>query len=334
MTGWRSRLTLGLAALAALTGTASPASADPAAPHHRLFAFQDPRISESSGLVDRGSVVFTINDSGDGPFVYAVHPRTGATVGVTTYSSDDVTDVEAIAPGRGGAVWVGDIGDNRASRSDISVYRVHPSARGDQTVTAPRYDLAYPDGARDAEALLVHPHTGRVFVVSKSVFGGTVYVAPRRLRTGAPSVLRPFARVDGLVTDGTFLPDGRHVVLRTYGSASVYTFPDFRLVGTVRLPAQRQGEAITVSADGRVLVSSEGVHSPVLEMTLAQRLLGSRPAPGATPVAPSPTPAPAKHGLNPPASPGEWLRAGAVAAGLLVVGYAATRLSRVRGSRR
>ena len=333
MTGWRSGL--GAAAVAlALTGTASPASAERGLSHHRLFAFQDPRIGESSGLVDRGSVVLTINDSGDGPYLYTVDARTGATSAVTTYSTDDVTDVEAVAPGPGGIVWVGDIGDNRSARSGISVYRVRPSLHGHREVAAPRCDLGYPDGARDAETLLVHPRTGRLYVVSKSVFGGTVYVAPRHLATGSPNALRPFARVDGLITDGSFLPDGKHVVLRTYGSASVYTFPDFRLVGTVRLPAQRQGEGISVSADGRVLVSSEGVHAPVLEVTLPGRLLGASPPSGPGPAAPTPTPAPSAHGLNPPATPGQWLGAGAVAAVLLLVGWGATRLSRVRGSRR
>ena len=50
----------------------------------------------------------------------------------------------------------------------------------------------------------------------------------------------------GLVTDGTFFPDGRHVLLRTYGTASVYTFPGFAPAGTVTLPPQPQGEGISV----------------------------------------------------------------------------------------
>ena len=39
--------------------------------------------------------------------------------------------------------------------------------------------LSYRDGPRDAETLLVHPTTGRVYVVSKSLLGG---VALRRAR--------------------------------------------------------------------------------------------------------------------------------------------------------
>lgn len=331
MTGWRSVL-VPAACLAALVGTASPAAAR-VAPHHRLFTLRDTDIIESSGLVDRGDRVFTINDSGDGPVVYGLDPRTGATVSRTTYSSGEVQDVEALAPGSRGALWVGDLGDNRGNRDDVAVYRMHPARSGDVTVGSTRYGLTYPDGPRDAETLLAQPGTGRVFVVSKSVFGGTVYAAPRRLRAGADNRLRPFAKVDGLVTDGTFFPDGRHVLLRTYGTASVYTFPGFRLVGTVRLPSQPQGEGISVGVHGRVLVSSEGVHTPVLRVTLPAALLRSRaghaprgPAPDTKP-APAPRPRPVSRDLW------DWLEIGAVVAAVAALAVGTVRLSRI-GSRR
>ena len=41
--------------------------------------------------------------------------------------------------------------------------------------------LEYPSGPADAEALLAHPDDGRLFVVTKDVFGGTVL---RRARGG------------------------------------------------------------------------------------------------------------------------------------------------------
>jgi hypothetical protein len=331
VTGWRSVLLLA-GCLAALAGTASPAAAR-TAEHHRLFAFTDGDIIESSGLVDRGDRVFTINDSGDGPVVYGVDPRSGATVSRTTYSSGQVEDVEALAPGPGGALWVGDLGDNRANRDDVSVYRMRPARSGDVTVPATRYGLTYPGGARDAETLLVQPRTGRVFVVSKSVFGGTVYAAPRRLHQGTDNRLRPFARVDGLVTDGTFFPDGRHVLLRTYATASVYTFPDFRLVGTVRLPSQPQGEGVSVGPHGRVLVSSEGLHTPVLEVSLPARL--THPRHGAAPSGPAPDtkPAPPPQSRAPARDAWDWLEIGLVAVGVAGLAAATVRLSRVRPRR-
>src|SRR5205085_6520149 len=126
----------------------------------------------------------------------------------------------------------------------------------------------------------------RVFVVSKSPFGGTVYAAPRTLRGDAENRLQVFAHVAGLVTDGTFFPDGKHVLLRTYGTASVYTFPAFQPVGTVTLPAQSQGEGISLSATGRVLVSSEGAGTDVLRVDLPRAL--TTPGPGASPATTGP----------------------------------------------
>ncbi len=263
-----------------------------------LFSFGDREITESSGLVDRGDVVFTVNDSGSAPVLYGVDAATGQTVSRTTFSTEEVRDVEALAPGRGGTVWVGDIGDNLAARDGIALYRVRPGTDGAQ-----RIDLTYPDGPRDAEALLAHPRTGRLYVVSKTVFGGTVYAAPPGTRTGAATRLRRFARVSGLVTDGAFFPDGRHVVLRSYGTATVYTFPDFAPTGSVDLPAQRQGEAISVSAGGRVLLSSEGVGSQVREIALPAGLTAPPQASEAaseSPGPPSSDPSSPEEGLSGP----------------------------------
>jgi hypothetical protein len=101
-----------------------------------------------------------------------------------------------------------------------------------------------------------------------------VYAVPATTPGGPdrPLRLRRFAQVPGLVTDGAFFPDGRHVLLRGYGGATVYTFPDFAPRGTVVLPPQRQGEAVAIGAEGRILLSSEGLHAPVLEVELPPAL--------------------------------------------------------------
>jgi hypothetical protein len=171
-------------------------------------------------------------------------------------------------------------------------------------------------------------------VVSKSVFGGTVYVAPRHLRgSGAANRLRVFARVRGLVTDGTFFPDGKHVLLRTYGTASVYTFPSFGPVGTVDLPAQRQGEGISVSPRGRVLLSSEGVRADVLQVTLPGRLTRPAATASATPLAPTPA-APTEQARPPARTAEDWGWIALVATAVGAVGYLSLRGARLRSPRR
>ncbi|GAB2873350.1 hypothetical protein [Nocardioides pacificus] len=236
-----------------------------------LFSFADPEIVESSGLVATDGLVVTVNDSGDAARAFVVDPGSGETVGVTRWDpgTDDgrPDDVEALAPGPDGTVWVGDIGDNGASRDSIQVVRV-PVGRGELWGSEPVIDLVYPDGARDAETLLSHPVTGRLFVVSKSVFGGTVYAAPPRLDPAAPNRMRAIGPVIGIATDGAFFPDGRHLIVRSYTGATVYTFPQLAEVGSMDLPDQEQGEGIAVDRRGRVLLSSEGLAAPVLELRL------------------------------------------------------------------
>jgi len=209
--------------------------------------------------------VVTVNDSGDSGRVFAVDPATGETVGVTSWDAEP-TDVEALAPAGPGHVWVADTGDNRHVRDSIEVLRV-PVGRGDSSVRPTSYELVYPDGAHDAEALVRHPLTGRLHVITKGVFSGTVYAAPPRLRADRPNALVAVGEAPGIVTDATFLPGGGGVVLRTYTSAHLAAYPSWEPVSSWDLPDQDQGEGLALA--GRdLLVSTEGARSQVLRVPL------------------------------------------------------------------
>ena len=99
-----------------------------------------------------------------------------------------------------------------------------------------------------------------------------MYAAPSALRADAPNRLRLLGEAPGIVTDGAFFPDGRHLLLRNYGRAFVLAFPSLDLVGSFDLPAQKQGEGIAVAPDGSVYVSSEGVRSPVLRIAVPDEI--------------------------------------------------------------
>lgn len=233
----------------------------------------DPRIDEASGLVDLGQELVTTDDSGDAGVLYVLDQRC-RTVGTRTYAgsggADGARDVEALAPAGQGHVWVGDIGDNLSSRDDVVVRRV-PVGRGDRRVDVSSYRLVYPDGAHDAETLLRAPGTGRLYVVTKQLLSSQVYAAPRRLDPDGPNRLEPVARVSLTPTDGAFLADGRRVVLRGYDRASVYAVPGWRLIGSVRLPEQPQGESLAAGPGDRIRIGSEGTDQPVLDVGLPAR---------------------------------------------------------------
>jgi hypothetical protein len=248
-----------------------------AAPPDPVFTVRDERIDENSGMVDLGDLTVVTNDSGDTGRVFVLD-RTGRTVGVTTYG-DDARDVEALAPGGGRSVWVGDIGDNDEERDHVTVRRIG-IARGDRTVTPASYRLVYPDGAHDAETLLRDPTTGRLYVATKGLLGGAVYAAPSSLHRGT-NRLTKVAPVSVFATDGSFLSDGAHVLIRGYTTLSLYSFPAFRMLGTVDLPEQPQGESLSVGPGDRIRIGTEGKDEPVLPVTLPADL-AAQLAPPAT----------------------------------------------------
>ena len=313
-----------------LLGTVAVGSSDESAEADVAFRFEDVAIVESSGLVVQDGLFLTTNDSGDSGRVFAVDPASGRTVGVTRWA-DEPVDVEALAPAGSGEVWVGDIGDNPGGRATIEVARI-PVGTGERDADPTAYSLTYPGGPRDAETLLAHPVTGRLYVASKNVFGGALYAAPERLDGSTPSRMTRLGRVLPIATDGAFFPDGRHLVLRDYGRAVVYTFPDLEVVGEVDLPEQQQGEGIAVDGEGRVFVSSEGRRAPVLEVALpteVAEVLAGVPAGTETaatpPSTPSPTPPPgSREDVELPQGPPEerpvwpWFLTGWLGLGVIV----------------
>jgi len=254
-----------LAALVATPFVVGVLAAPADKPAHPVFTFQDPQIDESSGLVVRDGLFVTVNDSGDTARVFAVDPATGRTVGHTTWEAQP-TDDEALAPAAHSTdVWVGDIGDNLADRDSVTITRV-PTGRGELSGAVASYDLRYPDGAHDAETLMVDPVTGQVLIASKDIMG-SIYAAPEHLTSGT-NELKKVGEAPGIATDGAFFPDGKHLVIRNYDTATFYTYPGLKEVGEMGLPAQQQGEGVAVTADGEVYVCSEGVDSPVLRVAI------------------------------------------------------------------
>ncbi|MFF0307152.1 hypothetical protein ACFYSC_06975 [Streptosporangium sp. NPDC004379] len=246
-----------------------------------LFTFKDRRITESSGLAvspTHPDVYYTHNDSSAGPVFYAVGPA-GRTRATFTLRGASARDWEGMAaskdPGTGrGVLWFADIGDNfDGAWPDVSVYRVdEPAAMRDATLPAVRYRFRYEDGKHNAEGVMVHPRTGRLYVVTKQ-FAGGVYAAPKRLRTDRINVLRRVGSAPIMATDAAYAPDGSSFVIRTYFSATVYRAPGEE-ISRVSMPPLEQAESIAYTPDGRALLTgSEGVGSPVYRVPLPERVL-------------------------------------------------------------
>ncbi|MGW0869767.1 WD40 repeat domain-containing protein [Streptomyces sp. NPDC002740] len=252
---------------------ASTAPAAYAADGDKGFTIEDPRITESSGLAasrQHPGIYWTHNDSDDGPYLYAVDSATGKTVARLTLTGVGTPrDVEAVSIGPGNEIWVGDIGDNLGGTWQyVWIYKLpEPKELVDRTVKATQYVVKYSDGARDAESLLVHPKTGRVYIIDKKEDGGHLYEGPAELSASGANIFRPVAAVDLWATDAAFSPDGTQLAVRGYFGGISYAWNGGRIKreGRLDVPLQRQGESVSYSADGtKLLYGSEGSGSSVV----------------------------------------------------------------------
>jgi hypothetical protein len=262
-------------------------------PGTQLCTLSDARIAESSGIAvgTVGDRLYTHNDSGDIARFFELD-RSCNTVATILLPGVQARDWEDISRGPGGTLWLGDIGDNSGIRGrGILVHKVAEpaaAARGTVRERPVSYRLRYADGPHDAEALLVHPRTGQLIVVTKSFAGGTVYGAQLPLRTDRPNVLRRALRVAvPEVTGGDISPDGRHVVLRNYTAAYEWDVKGDDVVAALRgepkripLPASGQGEGISYTPDGEgLIISSEGQGAPVQELRRTAPAVAASPRP-------------------------------------------------------
>lgn len=296
---------------AVLAATCPPATAAPAP----LFRLSDPRLAEASGLAvghRSPGVLYVQDDSGAGPQFYALDAATGAVRAVCTVPDAQNVDWEDLAtgPDRAGdwSVWLADIGDNRAVRSEVRIYRVpEPAVGSGSALTTGRPDvwrLRYPDGPHDAESLVADPVGRRLYVITKALFGQSeVFEVPpnpdpdriqpmvrvgsiRFTLTGTPGGPNPVGQLTA--TGASMAADGTLLAVRTYTDAYLWPVGGGRVAEALRgqpvrlpLPAQSQGEGIAV-ADGALLVDSEGVGSPVYRVPLPASLL-AQPSPSSSP---------------------------------------------------
>jgi len=266
-----------------------------------VTTIKDKSVSESSGLVASRTTpgaYWTHNDSGDGPFIYAFDTR-GDSFGTFRVTGAQSRDWEDIAAGPGpqpnkSYLYIGDIGDNNAIRPEVIVYRVaEPSLsatsrqftkkRPGSTEPADAIRLKYPDGKHDAEALLVHPRTGNLYIVTKVLIANSaVYEAVAPFTAGQSITMRRIGEVrvpslfGGVITGGSISPDGRRVALCDYfqgyeivlpaGSSNFDDIWKQRMVG-FDLGKRKQGESITYRRDGKALLAtSEGKQSPLIQV--------------------------------------------------------------------
>ncbi|WP_017574458.1 hypothetical protein [Nocardiopsis kunsanensis] len=266
-----------------------PRGGEPPEGSETAFEFQDPLVSESSGIAPslrHEGVWWTHNDSGlHEPRVYAVD-EDGETLATLTLNVE-LRDWEAVTVAEGPdgkpQIHIGDIGDNFGGGwPDIRVYRFpEPETLADAAIDPTALTLAYEDGGRDAESMMIDPRDGRLYLASKE-FSGGLYAAPEELDPEGENVLERIESAPLFATDAAFHPDGTRYVIRTYWGATVYDSTDGvpgDAIGSFDLPEMDQGESIAFTPDGTALMAgTEGEHAPVWRVPLADEFLSEEDA--------------------------------------------------------
>jgi hypothetical protein len=284
---------LAVAALAQAPGaSAAPAAADPV-PGKPVCTITDERLTEISGMVATSGGYVVVNDSSEVESrrkIFFLDGKCKVKDGDAVSYPSRPRDPEDIAQATDGTIWVADIGDNPDAaerRSTIALWRL-PKGADEPSI----FRMKYPDGPRDAEALLL-AGDGTPVIVTKEAGKAGLYTPAGPLAKGQTVALRrageftvpktttsnPLAAVGRLVvTGGANAPDGGRVVLRTYADAFEFDVSNGNVVeaitkGTPRitpLPDEPRGESITYSADGKsFLTVSEAEGPKILQYTPA-----------------------------------------------------------------
>lgn len=200
-------------------------------------------VGEASGIAASRTdpdLYFVVDDAAGTDEILAVRSD-GTLVASITVDGMSVDNAEALSAGvceAGSArrcLYVGDIGGN-AGRRTVTVHRLaEPTVPLPASTAADRWKYRYPDGAYDAEAMLV-TDAGDIVVVTKPE-GGTlphrVYVGPpgggelvlhSSFRPPAPISARQSRLVGNVVTDAARAAGA--VLLLTYDQVVEYRSPD------------------------------------------------------------------------------------------------------------
>ena len=255
----------------------------------RDTALGDSELHEPSGLAASrvNADVQYVHSEAEVEGMVAVSTKDARVLGKYDVAIPEQWDWEDIATGpcpSGRCIFAGDIGRSNGKPNPPSTFAVYRVAEPDLaagetsgTLTGDWFRFRYPDGPHNAEALMVHPGTGRLYVVTKEKDGRSgVYAFPATLPAPSATTVTTLTEVATLdvptwsgdllnlhagtwfaqVTAATIHPAGNRFLIRTPYAVYEYrgaTFEDALDADPVKLTAptgEGQGEAIEYAPDG------------------------------------------------------------------------------------
>lgn len=277
----------------------------------RSYSMREPGdlVESSAAVISPGQpdIVFTINDSGNDPVLFAMDTL-GNLRGRWKIEGASNNDWEAASRGpctraaptinpTSHCLFIGDVGDNGEGRKIVTLYQVpepllsRELSRG--SLPATKLVFRYPDSPHDVEAMYVGPE-GTTYLITKRPLKDVAGALRRSLVFGIPQAawagrdtviatlldsLQIVPGSSGLrrITDASLSADSRWLAVRTYGQ--VYVFAVDSTTGRVRnevAPAtcnvedveSKHGEGIAWFGTGtQLLLTNEGRNAPMHRIT-------------------------------------------------------------------
>lgn len=231
-------------------------------------------LKGASGIAGSKSVPQTLwveEDSGNPPQLYSLN-YDGSIRKKVYIKGTANRDWEDIARS-GDTLYVAETGDNNQVYTGYAIYKfAEPAADADTVYTFKKISFKYPDGAHDAEALLVDPSTRDIYVITKRDNPSRLYKIqfPYSTTTNI-AVMAGQLSFNGVVS-AALSPDGKEILVKTYTNLYHYKTDGKSIEAALQsapamLPytAEPQGEAVTFAQDnsGFFTLSEKGLGSTV-----------------------------------------------------------------------
>ena len=268
---------------------------------------------ESDGLVEcsglepsmlAGDLLWAINDSGNGPFLYALalDGRDRGRVRVAGATNRDWEGLDTFVWQGRPMILIGDVGDNHRRRDRHTLYVVEEPGpgrdrlrRSGEVEVAWRIDFSYPDGSHDAEGVAVDAAAGEILILTKRDEPPLLFAVPLSATAAGRSVtarwvggierIPPPSDQDRRHAFGAFYsqptaldlsPDGHRMVVLTHQHAYLFN----RMPGDSWASAVRERPGLIrlpPPHGGRLLRQREAICFSLDAMSLLVTSEGDRP---------------------------------------------------------
>ncbi|UHG89773.1 PE-PGRS family protein [Spirosoma oryzicola] len=183
---------------------------------------------------------------------------------VPKFSNRDWEDL-AIGPGPNPGttyLYIGDIGDQDRQYGISQVYRLpEPSTLKTEITQIERINFRYPDGPQDARAMFVDPLTNDIYIIANRQPNVHLYrlAYPQNINEITLAEAYGELPISPVVSGASISPDGREIVVRTYGQVFYWKRAVGQAVADVMqksnsrgapLLPEPKGEAICFDKDG------------------------------------------------------------------------------------